>query len=83
MISVGQWLIAIAGMILGLPMTVAVSKTISRSMSTNLYSIPDFINISSLILAAGLTMLSVWLGTVVIYRKITRLNPVELLRERE
>lgn len=82
-ISVGQWLISVAGIIMGIPMTVAVSKIISHSMSTELYSIPDFISTSSLLLAGGLTMLSVWLGTTVIHRRIKSIDLVELLRERE
>lgn len=82
-ISVGQWIIAFGGMLLGLPMTMAVSRLMSTTMSTKLYSIPDFVNGSALLMAAGLTMLSVWLGTAVIYRKIKRTNPIELLRERE
>lgn len=82
-IGVGQWLIAFVGMLLGWPMTVAVSRTMSATMSTNLYTIPDFVDGGSLLLAVGLTMVSVWLGMLVLHRRIRRMNPMDLMHERE
>ncbi len=82
-ISTGQWITTSMGILLGLPMTVGISGLLSVSFNSDMYSIPNFVNPTSLILAVGLTFLSVVFGTGMIKRKLKKLSPVELLRERE
>lgn len=82
-ISVSQWLMSIGGMILGIPMAMAVSRWISAAMASELYTIPDFVDGMSLLRAVGLTMISVWVSSRLMLRKMRKLSPVELLRERE
>lgn len=82
-ISVSQWLMSIGGMILGIPMAMGVSRWISVAMASELYTIPDFVDGMSLLRAVGLTMISVWVSSRLMLRKMRKLSPVELLRERE
>ena len=82
-ISVSQWLMSIGGMILGIPMAMGVSRWISVAMASDLYPIPDFVDGMSLLRAVGLTMISVWVSSRLMLRKMRKLSPVELLRERE
>lgn len=82
-ISVSQWILTAGAILLGVPMTMGVSKWVSASMASDLYSIPDFVDPPSLLLAAGLTLASVWFSSQMILRKIKKLSPVDLLRERE
>ena len=82
-ISVGQWILACGGIILGLPMARGISYLMSETMSSELYSIPNFIEPRTLLLAVGLTFLSVIFSSQMMLRKIKRISPVDLLRERE
>jgi putative ABC transport system permease protein len=82
-ITTGQWITTTMGIILGIPLTIGASHLLSVSLTSDLYSIPNFVNTSSLVLAVGLTFLSVVFGTGMIKRKLKKLSPVELLRERE
>ena len=82
-ITTGQWITTSMGILLGIPLTVGVSQLLSVSFNSDMYSVPNFVNISSLILAVGLTYLSMFFGTGMIKRKLKKLSPVELLRERE
>jgi len=82
-ISVGQWILTCGGIILGLPMARGISYLMSETMSSELYSIPNFIEPRTLLLAVGLTFLSVIFSSQMMLRKIKRISPVDLLRERE
>jgi putative ABC transport system permease protein len=82
-ITTGQWITTSMGILLGIPLTVWVSQLLSVSFNSDMYSIPNFVNVSSLILAVGLTFLSMFFGTGMIKRKLKKISPVELMRERE
>lgn len=82
-ISVGQWVLTIGGILLGIPMSMWASRAISRSMGSEMYVIPDFVDGPSLALAVVLTLLAVWFSSWMILRKLKKIEPVELLRERE
>ncbi|MEG0943409.1 MAG: ABC transporter permease [Angelakisella sp.] len=82
-VSVGQWILTIGGILLGIPMTMGVSTLISTTMMSDLYSIPSFVDTPSLILSALLTFAAVLLSSFLMLRKLNKISPVELLRERE
>lgn len=82
-IAVGQWVLAVGGILLGIPMSMWASKAISSSMGSELYVIPDFIDGSSVALSVVLTFVAVWFSSRMMLRKLKRIIPVELLRERE
>lgn len=82
-VSVGQWILTFAAILPGIPMTMGISRLISTSMTTDLYSIPDFVDAGSMLLAVVLTFAAVAVSSQIIYRKIKKAAPVELLRERE
>lgn len=82
-ISTSQWILAAGGMLLGIPMTMGVSRWMSSAMASELFTIPDFVDGTALLQAVFLTCLSVWFSSRMILRKMKKLSPVELLRERE
>lgn len=82
-ISVGQWILAAGGVLLGIPMTMWASNVISTSMQSELFVIPSFVDTKTLFLSVLLTFVAVWVSTRLILRKLKKITPVELLRERE
>lgn len=82
-VSVSQWLLTCGAVLIGIPMTLAMGRVISRSMSLEMFSIPDFTDGYSLVLSVGLIAVAVALSNAAVYRKLKKITPVELLRERE
>jgi putative ABC transport system permease protein len=82
-VAVGQWILAIFGVLAGIPLTMAASRWVSASMASDLYTLPSFVNAQALGLGILLTFLAVFLSGRLMLRKIKRLTPVDLLRERE
>lgn len=83
MLSVSQWILAAGSVVLGLPMAMGVSRLITDSMSSDMYTLPNMLSGSAVLGAAVLIGLSVWLGSVVMLRKLRKISPVDFLRERE
>lgn len=63
-ISFEQWSIAFAGMLAGIPMAYAMMETISKSMSTDLFTIPSAIEPPALFTAFWGTTLSVFIAQI-------------------
>lgn len=82
-ISTSQWLLAAGAALVGIPMSMGASWLISTGMASDLYSIPSFIDGKSLLQAIGLTGAAVALSSWMMLRKIRKIVPVELLRDRE
>ena len=82
-ISTGQWILAVGAVILGIPMAMGTSYLMSVTMSSNLYSIPSFINAPALLQSVGLMALSVGFSSMMVLRKLRKMSPAELLRGRE
>jgi putative ABC transport system permease protein len=82
-ISTGQWILSIGAILLGIPLTMGVGRLMSASFSSDMYILPDFVDATSLAIAAGLMWIAVALGSWAMLRKLNKLSPVELLRERE
>lgn len=82
-ISVGQWIIAAFGILLGIPMTIGASRIISRGMASEMFTIPDFVDASSVLIAVFLMGAAIWLSLRIMHGKLRRIVPVEMLRERE
>ncbi len=82
-ISTSQWILAAGGVILGIPMSMGVSRLITTTMASDMYTLPSFIDGKSLLLAIGLTAVSVGFGSYMMLRKLKKLVPADLLRERE
>jgi putative ABC transport system permease protein len=82
-IAVGQWLLSIFGILLGIPLTMGASNLISSSMASDMYTIPNMVSGGALAQAVLLTFAAVWLSSRLMLRKIKKLSPVDLLRERE
>ena len=82
-VSVEQWILTIGGALIGYPMAIWASGVISATLSSEMYTIPEFIDSFSVVLTVAVTFGAVWVSNQLIYRKIVSVEPVELLRERE
>lgn len=82
-IATGQWILAAGGVILGIPLAMYVSYLMSATMSSELYSIPSFINGQALLQSIGLMALSVAFSSSLMFRKLRKMSPAQLLRCRE
>lgn len=82
-ISAGQWIIAVFGILLGIPMTMGASRIISKGMASEMFTIPNFVDTSSVLIAVLLMGVAIRLSLWIILRKLKRIVPVEMLRERE
>lgn len=82
-ISVGQWILTAGGILLGIPMTLWMSHMLAVSMSAKMYSIPDFVDVASVLEAIVLMGVAVFISSQLILRKLIVVSPVSLLMERE
>lgn len=82
-ISVSQWILTLGGILLGIPLTLIASRGLSVSMTTELYSLPDFVDAGSVVLSVILVSVAVYLSNYLILRKLKEISPVALLMERE
>ena len=82
-LSVGQWILTAGGIIIGIPLTFAASRAISLTMTTEMYSIPDFASVDALAVSAVLMFGAVFVSSRLMLGKLRRISPVELLSERE
>ncbi len=82
-IDIGQWIIAAFGIVLGIPMTMGVSRIISEGMSSEVFTLPNFVDATSIIFAIFLMFLAVWCSSRIMLRKLKKVIPVEMMRERE
>ncbi len=82
-ISVEQWLLSLGGIILGIPLAYLADRLTISSMGSDLFSIPQMTNLSSLLQAALLTFVAVWLSNLAMHRKVKRIVPADFLRDRE
>ncbi|MBS6396083.1 MAG: ABC transporter permease [Clostridiales bacterium] len=82
-ISTSQWILTFGGILAGIPMTIGASRGLSASMTTELYSLPDFVDLTSVVLSICLTCTAVFLSNRMILKKLKKISPVMLLMERE
>jgi len=78
-----QWCLAVPAMLLGIPFARLMMEGISSSISTDMYTIPERITFTSLLLAFLVTTLSVWIAQKAAARKIRSLSLVEVLKAME
>ena len=82
-LTVGQWLLTVIALGPGIALTMLSSRLMSSVLSSEMFSIPDFADPQALALAAALICAAVWFSSRMMLRKVRRLSPVDLLRERE
>jgi putative ABC transport system permease protein len=82
-ISVSQGILTVFGIVAGIPMTWAASGLFSATMSSDVYTFPSLVRPGALGTAVLLTFAAVFLSGMMMHRKIKKLSPVDLLRERE
>lgn len=82
-ISVEQWAIGLAGVLAGIPFANLINTALSKSMSSDLYTIPDVTYPYALVQAFIGTMIAIWISQASISRKVKQLDLVSVLKERE
>jgi putative ABC transport system permease protein len=82
-ISVSQGILTLFGIVAGIPLAMAASGLLSARMSSDLYTLPNFMGASALAAAVLLTFAAVFVSGLMIHRKIKKMSPADLLRERE
>lgn len=82
-ISVEQWMIGIAGMMTGIPLAIAINQALSKSMSSDLYTLPGITSPEAIIQAFIGTILAIWISQITVARKVKKLDLVAVLKERE
>lgn len=82
-ISVGQWIILTFGIAFGIPMTMGASRIISTGMASEVFMIPDFVDVPSVLIAVVLMIAALYISLWIMRGKLKKTVPVEMLRERE
>ena len=82
-ISVEQWMIGIAGMITGIPLAITINQALSKSMSSDLYTLPGVTSPEAILQAFIGTILAIWISQLTVARKVKKLDLVAVLKERE
>ena len=82
-ISVEQWLIGVASMISGVPLAIVINQTLSKSMSSDLFTLPATTTVSAMLQACMGTMFAIFISQQVVARKVKRLNLATVLKERD
>lgn len=82
-ISVEQWFIGFLGMLAGIPFANLINKALSKSMSSDLYTMPDVTYPDAIVQALIGTILAIWISQLSVSRKVKQLDLVAVLKERE
>ena len=82
-ISFEQWLLGSVAIILGIPMSILMMQSVSSAYQTDLYAVPPSIGEFAFILSIIGTAIFIWLSQLNVKRKISKLDIVEVLKERE
>ncbi|ADL08595.1 ABC transporter permease [Thermosediminibacter oceani] len=78
-----QWCIGVPAMIAGVPVSKMMLAGISRVVSNDMFTMPESVTFTSLLLAFAATVFSIFIAQKVSARKVKRLNPAEVLKARE
>ncbi|TWH59428.1 putative ABC transport system permease protein [Desulfitobacterium sp. LBE] len=78
-----QWLLTLLGILLGIPLSYALSEVMGQSLSSDLFALPTGVPFSALIGAVLGTALSVWFAQTRAHRKIIAMPFVEILATKE
>lgn len=82
-ISVEQWLIGFAGILAGIPFANLINKVLSKSLSSDLFTMPDVTYPDAIVQALLGTIFAIWISQRSVSRKIKQLDLVSVLKERE
>jgi putative ABC transport system permease protein len=81
-ISSGQWMLTLGGIGLGVPLTFMATEIMVKAISTDMYTLPNYLSGESLALSVALTLAAVVMSNAAIHQRLRRFLPVEILRER-
>lgn len=82
-IAVEQWLIGIAGMVSGIPVAILLNTMLSKSMSSDLFTLPALTSMTAIVQACVGTVLALVISERAIFYKVKRLDLVSVLKERD
>jgi len=78
-----QWVMALPAMLVGIPVSKLMMAGIAETFNNDLYSMPQTLTTSALILAFIATGVSIWIAQRAVVRKIRNLSLVEVLKSAE
>ena len=78
-----NFLLGVLGVLMGLPMGYGISYWLISMYDTDLFRMPFYIAHRTWVWCAIMTLLFVLLANVAVWRKIRRLDLIEVLKERE
>ena len=82
-ITFEQWFLGIPAMIAGIPLGYILMASMSEAVSTDAFTMPVVITPSSYLLAAFVTVLSIWIAQKAAAKKVRNLSLVEVLKSRD
>ena len=82
-VSFEQWVLSIAGMLLGAPVTKLLLVLMMSSLDTDMYYLPADFDIRFYLMAIMVTVIAVTVGQMAAFRKITKLNLADALKSNE
>lgn len=82
-ISVEQWIVGFFGILAGIPLAYLMNKSMAASLSSDLYSMPDTLELTSVIQSILGSVVFIWMAKMWIFTKIKKFDLVEVLKERE
>jgi len=78
-----NFLLSAAGLVLGIPLGIALCRAIVEAYDTDLYRFPFHIEPKTYMMTIALTIVFVVLANLAVHRKVLRLDMVEVLKARE
>ena len=82
-ITFEQWILGIPAMVAGIPLGYILMASMSEAVSTDAFTMPVVITPSSYLLAAFVTVLSIWIAQKAAAKKVRNLSLVEVLKSRD
>jgi putative ABC transport system permease protein len=78
-----NFLLGILGVICGIPLGIGICQILVMAYDTELYRLPFHIDRESYVTAVLMTLFFVFLANLAVWRRIRRLDMIEVLKERE
>ncbi len=82
-VALEQWLLAILGIVLGVPLTKLMMIFFSKNLSSDMFTVPDDIKLTSLLLALALMVFSIYVAKILAGKKINKIDIAESLKAAE
>ncbi len=82
-ITFEQWFLSVFAIIAGIPLAQLIQIGFAREWSTDMYSMPGDISVNALFIGALFTVFSIWVAQRFAFKRVEKLDLVEVLKSRE